>query len=261
MRLSALLDCHSHFSFGIGASSPTRIVERAAELGYNAVALVDENGVYGAVEAQRAGKKHGVKVLIGATVQLKGDTNIYPLGLIAINRAGYETLCNLLTTVHANDDKQVTLPVLLAHTSNLICVTGGRDGFPTRLLAERKITQAEQLLSTLKGAFAERLYLQLYYGAYPRDLLRARKLRDFARSQGVPVVSALEVRYATPNLYPLYDTMVCARLGVTVHDPHRLEAAERLPGGSRSLCLEQAAAASSPIPRRCSERRDHRAGV
>ncbi len=222
MRLSALLDCHSYFSFGRGASSPSRIVERAAELGYTAVALLDENGVYGSVEAQRAGKQFGIRVLIGATVQLKGDTNIYPLGLIAMNRAGYETLCNLLTTVQADDDKHVTLPVLLAHTQNLICVTGGRDGFPTRLLAERKVVQAEQLLSTLKGAFPERLYVRLYYGAYPRDLMRARKLRDFARSQGVPVVSAPEVRYATPDMHPLYDTLVCARLGITVHNPHRL---------------------------------------
>jgi error-prone DNA polymerase len=221
MRLTALLDCHSYFSFGQGASSPTRLVERAAELGYTAIALVDENGVYGAVEAQRAGKHCGVKVLIGATVQLKGDTNIYPLSLIAKNRGGYEVLCKLLTTAHADEAKVVTLPVLLAHTENLICVTGGRNGFPTRLLAERKITQAEALLRTLKGAFPERLYVQLCYGGYPNDLRRARKLRDFARSQRVPVVSAPEVRYTTPDLHPLYDTLVCARLGITVREPHR----------------------------------------
>ena len=219
MRLSVLLDCHSYFSFGMGASSPSRLIERAAELGYSAVALVDDNGVYGAVEAQQAGRNHGVKVLIGATVQLKGDTGVYPLSLIAMNRTGYEVLCNLLTTVHADDEKLVPLSVLLAHTDNLICVTGGRNGFPTRLLAERKVVQAEQLLTTLKGAFPERLYVQLYYGAYPHDLLRARKLRDFARGQRVPVVSAPEVRYATPDLHPLYDTLVCARLGVIVRDP------------------------------------------
>ena len=221
MRLSALLDCHSYFSFGRGASSPSRLVERAAELGYSALALVDDNGVYGAVEAQQAGKKHGVKVLIGATIQLKGDTNIYPLSLIAMNRDGYGVLCNLLTAVHADEEKVVTLPVLLAHTKDLICVTGGRNGFPTRLLAERKIVQAEQLLSILKGAFPERLYIGLYYGGYPHDVLRARKVRDFARSQRVPVVSAPEVRYATPDLHPLFDTLVCARLGITVRDPHR----------------------------------------
>lgn len=221
MRLTALLDCHSYFSFGRGASSPTRLVERAAELGYSALALVDENGVYGAVEAQRAGKKCGVKVLVGATVQLRGEENTYPLSLIAKNRDGYEVLCSLLTAIHADEEKLVTLPVLLAHTDDLICVTGGRNGFPTQLLAERKIIQAEALLKTLKGAFPERLFVQLYYGGYPNDVLRARKLRDFARSQRVPVVSAPEVRYATPDLHPLYDTLVCARLGVTIRDPHR----------------------------------------
>ena len=78
------------------------------------------------------------------------------------------------------------------------------------------------MLTTLKGAFPERLYVQLYYGGYPGDLVRARKLRDFARSQGAPVVSAPEVRYTTPDLHPLFDTLVCSRLGITVRDPHPL---------------------------------------
>ncbi len=222
MRLSVLLDCHSYFSFGQGASSPSRLVERAAELGYTAIALVDDNGVYGAVEAQRAGRRYGVRVLVGAIVQLVVENDVYPLSLIAQNRSGYEVLCNLLTAVHNDEAKEVKLPVLLAHTDDLICVTGSRNGFLSRLLAERKIIQAEELLATLKGAFPERLYVQLYYGGYPQDILRARKLRDFARSQGVPVVSAPEVRYATPDLHALYDTLVCARLGITVRDPHRL---------------------------------------
>ena len=109
---------------------------------------------------------------------------------------------------------------MLAHTGGLVCLTGGRDGFPTRLLSERKIVQAENLLATLKGAFPERLYVQLTYGGHPGDLVRARKLRDFARDQGVPIVSAPEVRYATPDLHPLYDTLVCSRLSITVRDPH-----------------------------------------
>jgi error-prone DNA polymerase len=221
MRLSALLDCHSYFSFSRGVSSPTRLVERAAELGYTALALVDENGVYGAVEAQQAGKKYGVKVLVGATVQLKVEEDVYPLSLIAMNRGGYKVLSNLLTAVHADEEKVVTLPVLLAHTADLICVTGGRNGFLSRMLAERKVLQAERLLATLKGAFPERLYVQLFYGDYAHDRQRARKLRDFARSQRVPVVSVPEVRYTTPELHPLYDTLVCARLGITVREPHR----------------------------------------
>ena len=52
---------------------PERLVERAAELDYTALALTDINGVYGAVEAQRAGRLYGVKVLVGATVMREKD--------------------------------------------------------------------------------------------------------------------------------------------------------------------------------------------
>ena len=87
-----------------------------------------------------------------------------------------------------------------------------------------KIAQLEDLTGTLKGAFPERFYLQLTFGLYPEDTLRARKLRDFGRAPtiSVPIISAPEVRYATPDLYPLYDTLVCSRLGITVRDPHEL---------------------------------------
>ena len=224
MRLSALLNCYSYFSFGQGVSSPTRLVERAAELSYSAIALTDLNGVYGAVEAQRAGKLYGVKVLIGATVMLGYGKESYPLVLIAQNRRGYEVLCDLLTVVHAEDDKSVTVPVLLSHTENLICLSGGRQGFASRMIAKGDIYRLEDLTATLKGAFQDRFYLQLSFSNYPEDTLRARKLRAFAHlpNIGLPVVSAPEVRYATPDLYPLYDTLVCGRLGITVRDPHPL---------------------------------------
>lgn len=220
-RLTALLNCHSFFSFGAGASSPTRLVERAAELGYTHLTLTDDLGVYGVVEAQQAAKRTGIRAGIGATVPLELAGETYPLILIAASRKGYRVLNELLTFVHTQDPKCVTLPVLLAHAEDLFCLTRGRRGFLTRLLAERRVTRAEELLTALKGAFRDRLWVQLYFDGYPQDLRRARVLRAFARDQGVPVVAAPEVRYATPELYRLLDALVCARLGITVRDPHK----------------------------------------
>src|SRR5690242_725229 len=48
------LHLHTHFSFGIGVSSPEILVQAAAERGFSALACTDTNGVYGAVEFQRA---------------------------------------------------------------------------------------------------------------------------------------------------------------------------------------------------------------
>jgi len=54
MHLSAL-DC-PHCSRSGGGLWPTRLVKRAAELGYSAIALVDENGVWGCGSAAMQGE-------------------------------------------------------------------------------------------------------------------------------------------------------------------------------------------------------------
>ena len=43
----AELHAHSNFSFLDGASHPEALVERAAELGYEALAVTDHHGFYG----------------------------------------------------------------------------------------------------------------------------------------------------------------------------------------------------------------------
>ena len=91
-RLSALLVTHSYFSFGAGTASPTSLVKRAAELGYRYVGLADDLNVTGGVELFHAAHEHGVKALIGATVPVRVEDDVYPLVLIAASRSGYETL-------------------------------------------------------------------------------------------------------------------------------------------------------------------------
>jgi error-prone DNA polymerase len=72
----------------------------------------------------------------------------------------------------------------------------------------------------LKGAFRDRLYLQLYHDRLPWDGRRARVLRRFARDAGLPTVAAPVVRQALPQHQRLLDALTCARLGITVDQPH-----------------------------------------
>ena len=140
-KLTALLNVHSYFSFGQGASGPTRLVERAVELGYSYVALTDTLGVYGAAELHRAAKEHGVEAIVGATVPLLYEGMTYPLVLLAESRRGYETL-NTLITLAKEGAETVTLPMLAAHHRDLHCLTGGRKGFPTQLITKKRVAEA-----------------------------------------------------------------------------------------------------------------------
>ena len=113
----AELRAASAFSFLEGASEPETLVERAAELGLPAVALVDRNGVSGAPRFWKAAKAAGIKALVGAEVvldeaalprDLHGPLGLVPpppppglpparVTLLAGSPAGYRNLCRLLT--------------------------------------------------------------------------------------------------------------------------------------------------------------------
>jgi len=65
------LHAASAFSFLQGASLPETLIERAAALGYPALALLDADGVYGAPRFHKAAKQAGLRAIIGAQLTIE----------------------------------------------------------------------------------------------------------------------------------------------------------------------------------------------
>src|SRR4051794_27477652 len=121
------LHAASAFSFLRGASLPETLVERAATLGYPALALVDADGVYGAPRFHRAAKQAGIRPIIGAELTIPAsrpglapqarragldaqgrhararDSRItihdWQLPVLVASQVGYQNLCRLVTTM------------------------------------------------------------------------------------------------------------------------------------------------------------------
>jgi error-prone DNA polymerase len=91
------LHSHSAYSFLDGASLPEELVVRAAELGYEALALTDHDGVYGSLEFAHAAKAFGVRPITGAEVTLATGSHVT---LLVESPSGYANLCRLLTAAH-----------------------------------------------------------------------------------------------------------------------------------------------------------------
>ncbi len=95
MTRYAELHALSNFTFLRGASHPEELVQTAAELGYEALALTDECSVSGIVRAHVTAQDCGLKKLIvGSELQLVSGLKLV---VLAQNRAGYTQLCRLIT--------------------------------------------------------------------------------------------------------------------------------------------------------------------
>jgi len=93
-RAPVHLAVHSAYSFHGGTALPERLARAAKERGFGTLALTDLNGLYGAVGFYQACREHGLKPLIGATLD---DPQRHRRRAVALARdsRGYEALCRL----------------------------------------------------------------------------------------------------------------------------------------------------------------------
>src|SRR5947208_3206013 len=111
------LHCHSAYSFGDGASLPEELAFRAAELGYEALALTDHDGLWGSMEHAQACKSTGIRSITGAELTVSdGDARPFHLTLLVEDARGYRNLCRLVTEAHrgtrSRPDRDALPPML-----------------------------------------------------------------------------------------------------------------------------------------------------
>src|SRR4051812_45846202 len=129
------LHAASAFSFLQGASLPETLVERAAALGYPALALLDADGVYGAPRFHKAATQAGIKAIIGAELTIreagragKADgAQEWRLPVLVESQAGYQNLCRLVTRMKMRAPKgqgALAIEELEGFTSGLVALAG-----------------------------------------------------------------------------------------------------------------------------------------
>ncbi|MXV18665.1 DNA polymerase III subunit alpha [Deinococcus xianganensis] len=229
-RLEALLACQSFFSEGRSTVGPRRLVRTAKAAGFSAVGLADWCSVAGAVDLCDEARAQGLAAVVGVTLPVlfpnpprsSTPATAFPIVLLARSREGYGKLCELITAVNLTCPDGLPLDVLrhsVGH-NHLVCLTGGRAGFPTVLGDGRELARAAMYLRLLRGIFPSALYVQLFHGQAPSEQRRLSYLRGLARDLELPVVAAPDVSMGTPDEYPLLDALSCARLGIDVGIPH-----------------------------------------
>ena len=90
----AELLCLTNFSFQLGASHPRELVERAKELGYEALAIADECSLAGIVRAHEAAETVGLPLIVGSQFRFEEGDRV---ALLAPTQDGYSQICELIS--------------------------------------------------------------------------------------------------------------------------------------------------------------------
>ena len=95
----AELHTHSAYSFLDGANEPDDLASAAVELGLEALALTDHDGVPGIVKHAQAGRSHGLPTIHGTELTLDDGSH---LPVLARNPTGYRRLVSAISQHNLN---------------------------------------------------------------------------------------------------------------------------------------------------------------
>ncbi len=114
--------------------------------------------------------------------QARGSPNAeMSIILLACDLVGYGNLCRLIALHHLRDEG-LGINDLNEHAAGLIC-----------LLSGTAVADADDELPSLRGAFSDRLYIELFIHQ-PSDTPLARRRARFADGLGLPVVATCQSR-------------------------------------------------------------------
>jgi error-prone DNA polymerase len=206
--MPAELRASSAFSFLRGSSLPEALVARAAELGYDTLALVDRDGVSGAPRFFRAAQKAGIRPMVGAEITLAGGGC---LPVLVESRAGYRNLCRLITDMKAGVPKgegALALDALEGRTEGLVALAGAD--------ALGRPPDTDRLAQLLQAFGAKSVVVEVQRHRRRRQEAANQALLDLAGALGLTAVCTGGVRHARASGRFLLDVLTCIREKTTL---------------------------------------------
>ncbi|MDK8352084.1 PHP domain-containing protein, partial [Gleimia europaea] len=155
MASYAELHAHSAFSFLHGANLPEVMVERAAQLGLDAIGILDYDGMFSAVQTSVAARENRIASVQGTEIRIAGG---YHLPILANNVQGYHELCDAISAFQLSKtgrtDTVLTLDELAEFSSgNWTILTGTARGPIRQALNSRGIDEAAMLAGRFRDLF------------------------------------------------------------------------------------------------------------
>ena len=243
------LHARSAFSFLRGAATPEELIAVGSEFNMPAMALLDNDGVYGAARFHLAAQKLKIKAHIGAEITVSGfksqvsslksqkhtskpktQNSTFTLPLLVRNRTGYQNLCRLITLMKLRVPKHappgecaVSFDELAEYAEGLVCLTGAEDGPLAKNINHRGHREAEYIAEKLTAIFGnDNVYAELQRHFNRDEEARNHAVIEIARKLKLPLLATNGVCYATRQQRQVADVFTCIRNHV------RLETAGRL---------------------------------
>ena len=237
------LHLHTEYSLLDGACRLDRLMDKAHELRFPALAITDHGVLYGAVDFYEAASQKGLKPIIGCEVYVapgnrfekkasSGGRDVYHhLVLLARDEVGYKNLIQLTTKAHLEGyyyKPRIDKELLAAHKEGIIALSGCLASEIPESIQRDQLPRAREAIDWFKQTLgAENFYLELQDHDLPEQAKINRHLIPWAKEFGLKLVATNDVHYIEKSHSHAHDCLICIGTQTQLADTKRMKYAEQ----------------------------------
>ncbi len=231
------LHVHSEYSLLDGAARLRRLVERAAQLGFPAIALTDHGNLFGAIDFYQHARAAGIKPILGCELyiapgsrferapvdgQYEGANHVTAL---VRNEVGYRNLIKLVSKGYLEGfyyKPRVDKELLAQHSDGLLILSGCLNSEVSRLLLAGEERKALEVAAWYADVFGRDHYFMEVQAHGLDDQVRVTEgTIRIARALGVGVAGTNDSHYLEATDARAHEVLLCLQTGAKLSDPNR----------------------------------------
>ncbi len=231
------LHVHSEYSLLDGAARLEKLIQKAKELRFPAIALTDHGNLFGSVDFYSGCEKAGVKPILGSELYVAPGSRFERSGqdgsyegashctVLVRNRAGHANLMKLVSKAYLEGfyyKPRVDRELLAQHADGLLVLSGCLNSEVSRLLSAGDEAKARQTAGWYQEVFGKDYY---FMEAQSHGLAEQKRVSEgtlkIARALGAPVCGTNDSHYLDAGDARAHEALLCIQTGTTMSDPNR----------------------------------------
>jgi DNA polymerase-3 subunit alpha len=231
------LHVHSEYSLLDGAAQLDKLVQKAKELRFPAIAVTDHGNLFGAVDFYLAAQKAGVKPIIGCELYIAprgrtergsedgGYEGANHLTVLVRNHAGYKNLVKLVSRAWLEGfyyKPRVDRELLAAHADGLLVLSGCLNSEVSRAISAGDPARARQTAGWYQEVFGkDHYFMEVQVHGLDEQVKVTAETVKIAEAIGAPVVGTNDSHYLEAGHARAHEALLCIQTGSTLLDPKR----------------------------------------
>ena len=220
------LRSQSSYSLSEGALKIEKLVNLAKKNNMPAIALTDNNNMFGILEFSIACINNSIQPIIGTSINyLDIQTKEHPsqLNFLVMNEEGYINLLYLSSISHTSGNNPIGVyhKDLKKYNNGLICYIGGEYNPLLILKHQNKIEEISVFINNFRNMFGQDFLFEIQRVQDPKIDGFEKEFLEYSQNFTIPIIGSNNIKYENANDYNAHDALLCIAQKLTINQTNR----------------------------------------